>query len=81
MDDDLDELILLLLRTSGMRNAVLAYEEETCASHAEATTAVRNLARHSGLENGAWAVGRSAAAIVTALTLGAVNFLVMFHFG
>jgi hypothetical protein len=81
MGDDLDELILLLLRTSGMRDAVLAYEEETCASHAEAITTVRNLARHSGLENGAWEVGKSAVVILTALTLGAVSFLVMFHFG
>jgi len=29
MVDDLDELVLLLLRTSGMGDAVLTYEEET----------------------------------------------------
>ena len=81
MDEDLDELILLLLRTSGMRDAVLVYEEETLVCRAEATRVVRNLARRSGLKNGAWTVGKSAAAIVTALTLGVAGFLAMFHFG
>ena len=45
MIDNLDELVLLLLRTSGMQDAVLTYEEETGLNHTEATTAVRELAR------------------------------------
>ena len=45
MVDNLDELVLLLLRTTGTRDAVLTYEEETGVSHAEATTAVSELAR------------------------------------
>lgn len=48
---NLDGLILLLLRTSGMHDAVLAYEEETGVSHTEATTAVRELARQLILDH------------------------------
>ena len=45
MIDNLDELVLLLLRTSGMHDAALTYEEEAGVSHAEATTVVGELAR------------------------------------
>ena len=77
MANDFDEFILLLLRTSGMRDAVLAYEEETLASHAEATTAVKNLARQSGLDRRTFAIGKLGAAIVVGLTLGALSCVVM----
>jgi hypothetical protein len=79
MDDDRDEFVLLLLRTSGMGDAVLTYEEETGASHAEATTAVQSLARQRGLDKKIWPVGKLAATIVTALTAGAVSVLVIIH--
>jgi hypothetical protein len=68
MVDNLDELVLLLLRTAGTGDAVLTYEEETGASHAEATTAVKNLSRRRGPDNKARPIGKLAAAIVTALT-------------
>jgi hypothetical protein len=55
MVDNFDELVLLLLRTSGMGDAVLTYEEETGARHAEATTAVRKLAQQHGLDHRAGA--------------------------
>jgi hypothetical protein len=77
MVEDLDELILLLLRTDGMRDAVLTYEEETGASRSEATTAVRKLSRQNGLDHGARAVGQLAAGIATAVTLGAVSLFVL----
>jgi hypothetical protein len=75
--EDLDELILLLLRTNGMRDAVLTYEEETGASRSEAKTAVRRLARQDCPDHGARADGQLAAAIVTTITVGAVILLVM----
>lgn len=43
--DNLEELVLLMLRTSGMRDAVLTYKEEAAVSHAVATTAVKELVR------------------------------------
>ena len=77
MVEDIDELILLLLRTNGMKDAVLTYEEETGVSHSEATTAVRRLSRQNGPSHGARAVGQLAAVIVTAATRGAVSLFVM----
>jgi hypothetical protein len=60
MIDDLDELVLLLLRTSGLQDAVLVYEEETGAGHAKATTAVRKLARQNGLDHRDRAIRKAA---------------------
>ena len=77
MVDDLDELVLLLLRTSGMVDAVLTYEEETGASHAEAITAVRKLAQQNGLDHRARATRKIGAALATAVTIGVVGFLAM----
>jgi hypothetical protein len=77
MVDNLDELVLLLLRTSGMGDAVLTYEEETGASHAEATTAVSKLAQQNGLDHRARATRKIGAALATAVTIGVVSFLVM----
>jgi hypothetical protein len=50
MNEELDDLILLLFRTSGMRDAVLTFEEETGVHHAEAATAVRELVRRNRRE-------------------------------
>ena len=44
----LEELVLLLLRTSGMCDAILTYEEETGASHVEAAAAVSRLVQERG---------------------------------
>ena len=77
MVDDLDELVLLLLRTSGMGDAVLTYEEETGASHAEATTAVRKLAQQNGLDHRDRAIRKVGVALATAVPIGVVGFLVM----
>ena len=77
MIDNLDGLILLLLRTSGKADAVLTYEEETGASHAEATTAVSKLARQNGLDHGARAIRKFGVALATAVTMGVVGLLVM----
>ena len=64
MVDDLDELVLLL-RTSGMRDAVLTYEEETGASHAEATAAVRWLARKAARDHRARGIRKDDMALTT----------------
>jgi hypothetical protein len=77
MIDDLDELLLLLHRTSGMDDAVLTYEEETGASHAKAITAVEELARQNGLDHGARAKRKVGVALATAVTMGVVGLLVM----
>ena len=77
MIDDLDELVLLLLRTSGMDDAVLTYEEETGASRAKATTAVMKLARQNGLDHGAPATRKLGVALATAVTVGVAGLLVM----
>jgi hypothetical protein len=77
MVDNFDDLVLLLLRTSGMGDAVLTYEEETGASHAEATTAVRKLAQQNGLDHRARATRKVGVALATAVTRGVVSFLVM----
>jgi hypothetical protein len=50
MNEDLDDLILLLVRTSGMRDAVLTLKEETGLQHTEAATAVRELVRRDSRE-------------------------------
>ena len=76
MVDNFDELILLLLRTDGMKDAVLTYEEETGVSRSEATTAVRRLLRQNGPDHGVRAVGQLAAAIVTTVTPGAASLFV-----
>ena len=75
MVDNLDGLVLLLLRTTGMGDAVLTYEEETGASHAEATTAVRRLSRQNGLDHRAQAIGKVGVALAIAVTMGVVAFL------
>ena len=77
MVNNLDELVLLLLRTTGTRDAVLTYEEETGASHAEATTAVRELARRNGLDHRARVMRKVGMALATAVTIGVVSFLVL----
>ena len=77
MIDNLDGLILLLLRTSGMHDAVLTHEEEIGASHAEATTAVRKLARRNGLDHRAQVMRKVGMALATAVTIGVVSLLVM----
>jgi hypothetical protein len=77
MIDNLDGLVLFLLHTSGRGDAVLTYEEETGVSHAEATTAVRELARQNGLDHTARAIGKVGVALATAVTIGVVSFLVM----
>jgi hypothetical protein len=75
MVDNFDGLVLFLLRTTGMGDAVLTYEEETGASHAEATTAVRKLARQNGLDHRARAIGKVCVALATAVTMGVVAFM------
>jgi hypothetical protein len=80
MVEDLDELILLLLRTDGIRDAVRAYEDETGASRSKAAAAVRRLAQQNGLDHGARAVGQLVAAIVTAITLVAASLFVIIRF-
>jgi hypothetical protein len=45
MVDNFEELVVLILQTCGMKDAVLTYEEETGASRVEATMAVRELVR------------------------------------
>jgi hypothetical protein len=45
MNDDLDEFILLLLRTSGRGDAVATYQEETGVNREEAIIAVNELQR------------------------------------
>ena len=77
MIDNLDELVLLLARTSGKDDAVLTYEEDTGASHAEATTAVEELARQNGLDRGARVKRKVGMALATAVTMGVVGLLVM----
>ena len=77
MIDDLDELVLLLLRTSGTEDAVLTYEEETGTSHAEATAAVSKLARQHGLDHSARATCKVGVALATAVTVGVAGLLVM----
>jgi hypothetical protein len=77
MVNNLDELVLLLLRTTGTRDAVLTYEEETGASHAEATTAVRKLTRRNGLDHRAQVMRKVGMALATAVTIGVVSFLVL----
>ena len=77
MVDNFDGLVLLLLRTTGMGDAVLTYEEETGVSHVEATTAMRKLARRNGLDHRAQVVQKVAMALATAVTMGVVSFLVM----
>ena len=77
MVDNLDELVLLLLRTSGMHDAVLTYGEETGSSHAEATTAVRKLARQNGLDHRGRAVRKARVATATAVTMGVGGLLWM----
>ena len=76
MVDRLDKLVVLLLRTSGMRDTVLAYKEETGASHTEATTAVRKLARQNGLDHRARAIRKVGAALATAVIIGVAGLLV-----
>jgi hypothetical protein len=51
MNEDLDDLILLMLRTSGMRDAVLTLEEETGVPHTEAENAVRELMQRYRLQD------------------------------
>ena len=77
MVNNLDELVLLPRRTTGTRGAVLTYEEETGASHAEATTAVRKLAQQNGLDHRATATWKFRVALATAVTIGVVSFLVL----
>jgi hypothetical protein len=77
MIDNLDELVLLLLRTSGKDDAVLTYEEETGASHAKATTAVEELARQNGLDHGARGIRKVGVTLAAAVTMGVVGLLVM----
>jgi hypothetical protein len=69
MIDNLDELVLLLLRTSGIRDAVVTYEEETGASHAEATSAVRGLARQNRPDHRARRTRNVRLALATAVTM------------
>jgi hypothetical protein len=77
MVDNFDGLVLFLLRTTGMGDAVLTYEEETGASHAEATTAVRKLARRNGLDHRDQVMRKVGMVLATAVTIGVVSFLVL----
>jgi len=77
MIDNLDGLILLLLRTSGTEDAILTYQEETGASHAEATGAVSELARRNGLDQSNRARRKRRVALATAVTVGVAGLLVL----
>jgi hypothetical protein len=69
MVDDLDDLILLLLRSGGKRAAVKTFEEETGAGHAEAVHAVERLARKHGFARTGWPTWRTGMIIAAALTV------------
>jgi hypothetical protein len=69
MSDDIDDLIVLLLRCDSKRAAIKTYEEETGAGHTEAVQAVERLAQKHGIAPRrltAWQTGIIIVAAVTA---------------
>jgi RPA family protein len=75
MVENIDELMMLLLRCDGKWAAIRTYEEETGASRAEAIQAVDELARKHGIVETRWKASRRVIAIVAALTLVAACVL------
>jgi hypothetical protein len=76
MVDDIDDLILLLLRCDGKRAAVKTYEEETGIGHAEAVQTVERLVRKHGLAKTRWLARRTGMIIVAVLAVSLLCLLV-----
>ena len=75
MVDDIDDLILLLLRCDGKPAAVKTYEEETGAGHAEAVHALERLARKHGFATTRWPTWRTGMILAAALTVSLLCLL------
>ena len=75
MVDNIDNLVLLMRRCDGKHAAIMSYEEETDAGHAEAVRAVEKLARKHGIVDVSRIAWRAAKVIVVLATFGILYIL------
>lgn len=72
MVENIDDLVLLLLRCDGKQAAITTYEEETGANHARAVRAVEKVARKHRVAGSTWTAWRIGIVIAAMVAVGAI---------